>query len=187
MQFSALVSLTALAAAASTNAQAGWQASWFGPWPGHPEWHDAMNEGKPNASGEPMTTPGIALYDRETLGKWFVVWGPGGKEYVLPQVDIGPAPWTGKKIDINAPAAAQMGYTPQTFPTGAEFPYRLATHTEIASAKADPGEAPVKKTEPALHVWHSQDGSPELVEPHRWYEAASFISNHQPKETPPNE
>ncbi|MES2146577.1 MAG: hypothetical protein V4491_01865, partial [Pseudomonadota bacterium] len=115
------------------------KASWFGPWPGHPEWADSMNEGMPNASGAPLSTPGIALYDKSTLGKWFVVSGPDGKQFVLPQVDVGPAPWTGKGIDINAPAASQMGYSPKDFPTGGNFSWRPATVEEITTARA--GEA----------------------------------------------
>ncbi len=113
-----------------------------------------------------MTTPGIALYDKSTLGKWFVVWGPGGdRSYVLPQVDVGPAPWTGKTIDINAPAAAQMGYTPQTFPTGAEFRYRAATQDEITAGKADavaPGETPAQRAW-ANPFDEPSDPSPGLV------------------------
>jgi hypothetical protein len=149
--------------AAHSVAAANWQASWFGPWPGHPEWADAMNEGKPNASGAPMTTPGIALYDKATLGKWFVVWNAEGKHFVLPQVDVGPAPWTGKTIDINAPAAARMGYTPQTFPTGAEFPYRRATQEEITNAAA-PGmmPGPVPRREWANPIDIPTDPSPGL-------------------------
>lgn len=100
------------------------KVSWFGPWPGHPEWADAMNAGQPNASGAPLSTPGIALYNRSTLGQLFLVSGPDGREFLLPQVDIGPAPSTGKSIDINAPAAAAMGFTPNTFPTGAVFSAR---------------------------------------------------------------
>lgn len=177
-----LTPLTIIAVAHSISAQAGWQASWFGPWPGHPEWADEMNEGKPNASGAPMTTPGIALYDESTLGKWFVVWGPHGKKFLLPQVDVGPAPWTGKSIDINAPAAALMGYTPKTFPTGAEFPYRMATQEEVAAGKTTsdiPADPPPTSLRHIVYV----NGSAIQVLPHQWYGTALVIPKQPERRT----
>ncbi len=85
-------------------------------------WRDTGDNGK-NASGLPQTTPGIAIYDRKTLGHWYEV-ELKGKKYKVRQVDIGPAPWTGRKIDINAPLADMAGWSPKNFPTDSTVKYR---------------------------------------------------------------
>jgi hypothetical protein len=46
-------------------------------------------------------TPGIALPGREGLGKWHEVTGPNGQKVMLPQIDVGPAPWTGRGIETS--------------------------------------------------------------------------------------
>ena len=85
-------------------------------------WRDTGDNGK-NASGLPQTTPGIAIYNRKTLGDWYEV-ELKGKKYKVRQVDIGPAPWTGRKIDINAPLADMAGWNPKNFPTDSVVKYR---------------------------------------------------------------
>ena len=99
------------------------RGSWFGSTPG---WTDKMS-GAQTASGVPLTTPGIALPDRSTLGQNFDVTAPSGKTMTLPQTDVGPAKWTGRGIDINSAAAAKMGYTPKDFPTDQSFTWVKAS------------------------------------------------------------
>ena len=110
--------------------QAG-RGSWFGSTPG---WPDAMS-GPNTASGTPLSTPGIALPSRSTLGQNFDVTSPAGQTMTLPQTDIGPAARTGRGIDINSAAAAKMGYTPQTFPTDQQFTWQLSPQQQ-AQARA---------------------------------------------------
>jgi len=80
--------------------------------------------GRKTASGQSNEVPGIALPDRSTLGQMFEVTTPDGRTFYLPQTDIGPGKRTGRGIDITSSAAAQMGYTSKTFPTGGKFAYR---------------------------------------------------------------
>lgn len=84
-------------------------------WPGDPD-------SGVQANGEMVGAgPGIALYDRSTLGQWFDVTGPDGKTYRTQQTDVGPNPRTGRMVDINATLASQMGYNKGNFPTDAQF------------------------------------------------------------------
>jgi hypothetical protein len=85
-------------------------------------WRDTGDNGK-NASGLPQTHPGIAMLNRKTLKHWFEV-ELNGKVFTVQQVDIGPAKWTGRVIDINAPLADMAGYTPKNFPTDSVVKYR---------------------------------------------------------------
>ena len=78
-------------------------------------WRDSGDNGL-NASGLPQTVPGIALMDRRTLGHWFEV-ELNGRVFLVRQVDIGPHPRTGRKIDINAPLSDMAGFSPHNFPT----------------------------------------------------------------------
>src|SRR5262245_54041971 len=66
-------------------------------------WHDPSEPTtQRTASGVLNNVPGIALPTREGLGQMHEVIAPDGKHYMLPQVDIGPAKWTGRGIDINS-------------------------------------------------------------------------------------
>jgi hypothetical protein len=85
-------------------------------------WFDREDRPRSNALGVPDWQQGIALPSRSTLGQWFNVTPPGATiPYPFQQTDVGPAKWTGRDTDISAAAAHQMGYTPQTFPTNAQF------------------------------------------------------------------
>lgn len=86
------------------------RASWFG----GP--NDGMNTG--TAIGVPDTTPGIALYNQGTLRKYFDVESPQGRRARLQQIDFGPAPWTGKVLDITSAALSAFGFNEKNFPTG---------------------------------------------------------------------
>lgn len=85
-------------------------ASWFG------GANDSMNTG--TALGLPDTAPGIALLNQSTLGKYFRVVSPQGRWRKLRQIDIGPAAWTGKILDITSAALKYFGYNERNFPTG---------------------------------------------------------------------
>jgi hypothetical protein len=80
------------------------------------------------------TTPGIALPTREGLGKMHEVTGPNGQTVLLPQIDVGPAAWTGRGIDISKAALEKLGYTAKNFPTDAFFSHR---RIDPSKAKAE--------------------------------------------------
>lgn len=81
------------------------------------KWIDREDNGQ-NASGLPQMTPGIAYMSKKTMKHWFKLTFPNGKSFIVRQVDLGPAEWTGKLIDVNAPLAEMAGYSPKNFPTG---------------------------------------------------------------------
>lgn len=86
--------------------------SWFGG-PSDP------SAGGTPASGIPISTPGIATYNRATLGGYFLVTAPNGRRAVLRQTDLGPAPWTGRAIDFTYSSLPLLGYSQGNFPTDA--------------------------------------------------------------------
>ena len=97
------------------------RASWYSQLPAF-GWYDRGDRPGSNALGVPDPLQGIALPSRRMLGQWFNVTPPGGGlPYPMQQTDVGPAPWTGRGVDISAAAAQQMGYTPRNFPTDAQF------------------------------------------------------------------
>jgi hypothetical protein len=54
------------------------------------------------------TTPGIALYQYETLGMMYRVTLDGHRA-LMRHIDVGPAPWTGRMIDITFAGASLLG------------------------------------------------------------------------------
>lgn len=70
--------------------------------------NDSGDNNRPALSGATNRSPGIAVYSQRTLGGYWLV-TLNGKTRVIQQTDIGPAPWTGRKIDINPPAAKSLG------------------------------------------------------------------------------
>lgn len=88
------------------------RTSWFG----GP--NDKQNIG--TALGLPDTVRGLAVYNRSTLGGYWRVKWPNGKTTVERQVDIGPAPWTKRKIDFTSAAIRAAGYSERNFPTDSQ-------------------------------------------------------------------
>ena len=88
--------------------------SWFGG-------PDDPTSGPTTASGKPVTDPGIAVLDTATLNGYWRVHFPNGRTAVLQQTDIGPAPWTGRVLDVLYSALPYLGYTEHDFPTGAQI------------------------------------------------------------------
>ena len=86
------------------------KVSWFG----GP--HDPSS-GPTTASGASVKVPGIAVYNRATLGGYWKVTAPNGKSAVLKQTDLGPAPFTGRKVDVTYSALGKLGYNEDNFPT----------------------------------------------------------------------
>lgn len=80
-------------------------------------YHDSGDNNDPALAGATNNRPGIALRSRKTLGDWFKLKAPNGKEMLVQQTDIGPAKWTGRNIDVNAVAARRFGYGQHSFPT----------------------------------------------------------------------
>src|SRR6476469_4773513 len=100
-----------------------------------------------NALGVPDSQQGIALPTRRGLGKWFLVTPPGQSQpFPLQQTDTGPAPWTGRGIDISAAGAHQMGYTPKNFPTDASFKVEPIDLTGLGVAAGYGGGIPGDNT-----------------------------------------
>lgn len=87
--------------------------SWFGG-PSDP------SAGGTPASGVPITTPGIAVYNRSTLGGYWMVKLPNGHAVITRQTDIGPAPSTGRKFDFTYSILSSLGYSQKDFPTGSQ-------------------------------------------------------------------
>lgn len=76
------------------------------------------------ASGLPVTRPGIAVFNTQTLrGFWWVRF-PNGRAAVLQQTDVGPAPWTGRVLDVLYSALPRLGYSERSFPTDAQIEAR---------------------------------------------------------------
>jgi peptidoglycan hydrolase-like protein with peptidoglycan-binding domain len=119
------------------------KGSWYSQYEGHYEWHDSGDAPGSNALHVPDSAQGISFYDSTTLGKWFEVQFPNGTKSVEQQTDIGPSPWTGKKIDISAAAADRAGYSPTNFPTGAIIKWRKI-ETPDAVKMMTPQEAAVR-------------------------------------------
>lgn len=91
------------------------RVSWFG------DTGNAMAGG-----GQPSRVPGIALYNRATLGNLYKV-VIAGHIARLRQVDVGPAPSTGRKIDVTQAGLRSLGFTTRNFPTDAMGVARLVT------------------------------------------------------------
>lgn len=91
------------------------KVSWFG----GPK--DVETAGQKTASGASASEPGVAVYNRETLGGYWRITGANGKSAVLKQTDLGPAPWTGRKIDVTYSALGKLGYNEGNFPTDSTF------------------------------------------------------------------
>jgi murein DD-endopeptidase MepM/ murein hydrolase activator NlpD len=88
------------------------RVSWFGG-PHDPSAGPTMATGKPTSAG------GIAVYNQGTLGGYWRLHFPNGRAVVLQQNDIGPAPWTGRKFDVNYASLGSAGYNEGNFPTNA--------------------------------------------------------------------
>lgn len=78
--------------------------------------HDSTDSGH-TATGGTTAEPGIAVYNHGTLGGYWRVTAPNGRTVVVRQTDIGPAPWTGRKIDVTYSALGKFGYGEHNFPT----------------------------------------------------------------------
>src|SRR5207245_303742 len=98
------------------------RGSWYSQLPGK-GWVDRGDKPGSNVLRVPDSMQGIALPSRSTLGQWFKVTTPDGREFITQQTDVGPARRTGRGIDISAALADRMGYKPGTFPTGGKFTY----------------------------------------------------------------
>ena len=68
------------------------------------------------ADGGNTNRPCIAIYSRRGLGHWFQVTINGHHAKLL-QCDIGPAPWTGRMIDVTGVGDLRLGFRPSAFPT----------------------------------------------------------------------
>jgi lysozyme len=102
------------------------RGSWYSQFNGIYHWRDSGDTPGSSAMGVPDDCQGVSFYSHVTLGKWFELHAPNGNVSVEQQTDIGPAPWTGRKIDISAVCAERIGYSPNTFPDNGVFFWKLA-------------------------------------------------------------
>ena len=103
------------------------RVSWFG----GPDDHTS---GPTTANGDPVSDPGIPVYDTATLNGYWWVRFPNGRAAVLQQTDIGPAPWTGRVLDVLYSALPYLGYTEQDFPTDSQIAARyLGSSPKLAA------------------------------------------------------
>lgn len=112
---------------------------------GRVSWFGGPNDGSTSqttASGAPTSTPGIAVYNRATLGGyWKVTDTKTGRSAVLKQTDLGPAPWTGRKIDLTYSALNRFGYSEHNFPTDSTFKAEYLGRTPAAATNAPSSSA----------------------------------------------
>lgn len=71
--------------------------------------NDSQDNNRPALQGASNKNPGIAVYNQHTLGGYWLVTNSNGRTRVIQQTDIGPSPSTGRKVDVNPPAAKQLG------------------------------------------------------------------------------
>jgi hypothetical protein len=66
---------------------------------------------------------------------------------LLPQIDVGPAGWTGRGIDISKGALEKFGYTPENFPTDSHFSHKPAPvpQSSVASPKSKTADTAAAK------------------------------------------
>ncbi len=124
------------------------KGSWYSQFDGKYKWVDNEDDPDSNALGVPDSQQGIALPERATLGDWFIVSAPNGWEGRAQQTDIGPGKQTGKGIDISAALAERMGYSPNTFPTGALFSWR--PEDAATPMPRPPSPSPDQPQEPSM-------------------------------------
>lgn len=131
------------------------KVSWFG----GPQ--DSTDSGH-TASGGTTATPGIAVYNRATLGGyWKVTDQKTGRSVVLKQTDLGPAPFTGRKIDVTYSALNRFGYNENNFPTDSDFSATYLGSNPKGAATVStapvPVSAPIAKATPSRQVSSSVD------------------------------
>lgn len=83
----------------------------------------------PTASGISTAEPCIAIYESRTLGRWFELHVQVGERHGRPiwsrwvkvvHCDVGPAPWTGRKLDLTGAADERLGFAQSSYPTETE-------------------------------------------------------------------
>ncbi len=100
------------------------KGSWYSWFTGKYVWEDKGDKKGSNALGVPDECQGISFYDIGKLGDWYEVLFPNGVRSTEQRTETGPAPWTGRLIDISAVCAERVGYTPKTYPTDAIVRWR---------------------------------------------------------------
>lgn len=111
--------------------------------------------GPTTASGAPVTQPGIAVYNRATLGGWWLLKLPNGKLTMIQQTDIGPAPSSGRKFDFTYSALPALGYSTSNFPTNANVSgvYLGKSSTDIERSLAGGAASDLGANVPNIAGW----------------------------------
>ena len=123
--------------------------SWFGNFSGKSEWNDDSDSGN-TASGMSNDDPGIAFYNKATLGHYFLITMPNNKTYLVQQIDIGPNPTSGKFVDINSAFGEAAGYSPKNFPTGQYVLLQYVGKDKPEPAKITDGFVPTVTKAPVI-------------------------------------
>ena len=134
---------------------------------GKVSWFGGPNDnmaGPTTATGVSVAVPGIAVYNTATKGGWWWVRFPNGRAAILQQTDFGPAPWTGRVVDVTYSALPALGYTEGSFPTDAEVTARYLGKSERWAR--EPGAITGDTTAPAGVVPTNADAcSDTLTDP----------------------
>ena len=128
------------------------RVSWFG----GPDDHTS---GPTTADGKPVSDPGIAVYDTATLNGYWWVRFPNGRAAVLQQTDIGPAPWTGRVLDVLYSALPYIGYTEQDFPTDSTITARYLGSSPRLAATAIHAGSPAVASSCSASAGHPRSAS----------------------------
>lgn len=118
------------------------RGSWYG---NFGAFHDTMDNNRP-ASGIPNTVPSIAIR-RPTLSRgkkrqYYEITLPNGVREVVIHGDFGPS--DPGRLDVNARAASDAGYSPGNFPTDKPVKYRyLGTRLPAGVQLGVQGKGPV--------------------------------------------
>jgi hypothetical protein len=101
----------------------------------------------------------MAVYDTATLGGYWQIQLPDHHLAVLPQTDVGPAPWTGRVLDVTYSALPDLGYSEKSFPTDATITAvylgrSVATAATCTASAGDGSAASVAAAADALDQLH---------------------------------
>lgn len=144
-------------------------------WYGGP--NDAMDNNIPALPGATNKNPGIAVYNRDTLGGWWRLRDPRtGKVVIVQQTDLGPNTWTGKKIDLNARLIRDLGYSESNYPNHTMGARYLGKRRPAGAG--DVKTAAAKKT--SSRRARSSSSSSSAVDPARRAAILSALLNADP-------
>ncbi len=145
-------------------------------WYGGPR--DSQDNDRPALAGASNREPGIAVYNRGTLGGYWRVKFPNGRSLTVRQTDIGPAPWTGKKVDVNYTAVKAAGYTEGNYPN----PHVTAEY--LGKRKPPTGPAPTAPAAPTPAAPAVAAALPQADDARKRLVLAQFLASRHRQTSP---